>query len=532
MPLISVSFEHRTIRPKEIYRLPPSPNFDISSMPLLVFQRIVSKSDKQDIVRFLASELSLGSAYSEEILSRVGIQKNTPLGNLSHSDIEKIHSCLMQIIHDIENLNISPSAVLSSGNVIDYIPFDMKSYEGFPRKKFESFNDCLDYVFSGWFEESIKLEREKRFSEKLSLLEKRLEEQKSVISGLQKQSQEFKSRAELIYKNLSTIDTILSTIINSRRSNMSWQELKRLVKEDQEKEIYEASLIREIREDESVIVLNLDSGIELDFTISASENANLLFEQAKKLESKIEGAEKSIADTQDKIYEFSMRKEELTSVKEAEKPREITRKKEEWYHAFRWFKTSKGHLVVAGRDATQNEILIKKHLEVSDLVFHADVYGSPFAVLKDGRTAEKEELEQTAHFVASYSSAWKTKIPCDVYYVSPSQVSKQAPSGEYIARGAFMIYGKKNYFRSLLLGISVGITIINETADIVAGPESALKAYCKSLVNIVPGDEKPSDTAKNILRFLKYKEGDIISNFKADDIIKLLPAGTSKIVNY
>jgi len=42
----------------------------------------------------------------------------------------------------------------------------------------------------------------------------------------------------------------------------------------------------------------------------------------------------------------------------------------EWYEKFRWFISSDDFLILGGRDATSNEIVIKKHTEKNDLVFH------------------------------------------------------------------------------------------------------------------------------------------------------------------
>ena len=36
-------------------------------------------------------------------------------------------------------------------------------------------------------------------------------------------------------------------------------------------------------------------------------------------------------------------------------------KKKEWFEIFRWFYTSEGFFVIGGRDATTNDIIIKKH---------------------------------------------------------------------------------------------------------------------------------------------------------------------------
>ena len=48
-----------------------------------------------------------------------------------------------------------------------------------------------------------------------------------------------------------------------------------------------------------------------------------------------------------------------------------------------------------------NEVLIKKHLEVNDLVFHTEMSGSPFFILKDGRSAGKSEIEEVAVLATS-----------------------------------------------------------------------------------------------------------------------------------
>ena len=54
----------------------------------------------------------------------------------------------------------------------------------------------------------------------------------------------------------------------------------------------------------------------------------------------------------------------------------------EWFEKFRHFTTSDGFLVVAGKDTVSNEVLIKKYTKQEDVVFHAEITGSPFVVVK------------------------------------------------------------------------------------------------------------------------------------------------------
>ncbi len=58
--------------------------------------------------------------------------------------------------------------------------------------------------------------------------------------------------------------------------------------------------------------------------------------------------------------------ETLEHVKPADAAEELVKHKikhKEWFEKFRWFVSSDGFLVVAGKDAVSNEVLIKKHTE-------------------------------------------------------------------------------------------------------------------------------------------------------------------------
>lgn len=44
-----------------------------------------------------------------------------------------------------------------------------------------------------------------------------------------------------------------------------------------------------------------------------------------------------------------------------------------------------------------------------------------------------------------FSVAWEAKVSTSVWWVHADQVSKTAPTGEYLTTGSFMIRGKKNF---------------------------------------------------------------------------------------
>jgi predicted ribosome quality control (RQC) complex YloA/Tae2 family protein len=254
----------------------------------------------------------------------------------------------------------------------------------------------------------------------------------------------------------------------------------------------------------------------LDLTKSIDENAAAYFEKAKKAKKKIQGAEEALNASIRKLREIELAKEK-TALENASAAK-LKERKQEWYEKFRWFTSSEGFLVIGGRDATSNEIVIKKHTEANDMVFHTDMAGSPFFVVKsENRRIGEKTMEEAADATVTFSRAWKLGLQTtSVFYADPEQVSKKTKAGEYMGKGAFMIYGKTNYINNKL-NLVIGMT---RHGQVMAGPLDAVKAHCGKYVALEQGDEKSSSIAKYIQRNI----GGLI-----DDIIRALPSGEFRV---
>jgi predicted ribosome quality control (RQC) complex YloA/Tae2 family protein len=255
------------------------------------------------------------------------------------------------------------------------------------------------------------------------------------------------------------------------------------------------------------------ANIKLDVTKSLERNAEVYFEKSKKARKKTEGAKLALAKSFERLEKIKHERI-VEEKKSAEKKAE---RKKAWYEKFRWFHSSEGFLCIGGRDVTTNEIVIKKHTDKEDIVFHTEMAGSPFFVVKTkGEKPGEATLSEAAQATASYSSAWKAGISvAGVFFVRPEQVTKEARPGEFVPRGAFMIYGKKNALEAelrLAVGLKDGV--------VVGGPVDSVMAQTDNFVVIAQGNEKASDTAKKIKK--KLNGGEI------DDIIRMLPAGGCK----
>ncbi len=265
-----------------------------------------------------------------------------------------------------------------------------------------------------------------------------------------------------------------------------------------------------------VIILQKMTKLVLDLTKSIDGNAAAYFEKAKKAKKKIEGAERALEESLRKLKELEDKKDKF--VEEKSKQEKLKERKQEWYEKFRWFISSEGFLVMGGRDATSNEIVVKKHTDSNDLVFHTDMAGSPFFVVKsEGKAVGEKTKHEAADATCTFSRAWKNGLQTtSVFYVAPGQVSKKTQAGEYMGKGAFMIYGKTTYIDNKI-NLAVGMT---RQQQVMSGPLDAVKKHCDKYVALEQGNEKASSVAKRI----QYKIGGLL-----DEIIRALPSGGFRV---
>lgn len=253
--------------------------------------------------------------------------------------------------------------------------------------------------------------------------------------------------------------------------------------------------------------------INLDVKRSVAQNAAFYYEKSKKAKRKIIGAKQAYQDTLRKIRQLEKKGYTETKITELKKT------KTEWYQKFRWFFSSEGILCIGGRDATTNDILIKKQTEKTDLVFHTDIAGSPFFLAKKGDKEVSITIEEAAIATAAFSRAWKQGITTtEVYYIKPDQVKKELG----LPKGSFMIHGKRNYLKPV---VQLGVGVYENKA--MCGPITAIKKRCISYLIITPGNTKKSDIAKKVKAYLEKKYS---TKLNLDEIMQVLPPGDCSIL--
>jgi len=264
--------------------------------------------------------------------------------------------------------------------------------------------------------------------------------------------------------------------------------------------------------------------VKIDLKKSLQENASLYFDSRKKSKKKLKGLEKALLSSNERKKALEDKKKEIHERKILKK------RKKKWFEKFHWCRSSDGFLIIGGKDAKGNELLVKKQLEKDDLYFHAEIQGAAHVAVKgDGKKIPEKTKNEAAQFAAAFSKAWREKIPAiDVYSVSPEQVSKTAPSGEALGTGAFMVSGKRNYFKKTPLAFAIGVEIDTDEIVVISGPHSAVKKHSKHYVLLKQGNTQKGMAAKRIKQIFEKKlEGKYPLDL--DELNSMLPNGGIEI---
>jgi hypothetical protein len=217
----------------------------------------------------------------------------------------------------------------------------------------------------------------------------------------------------------------------------------------------------------------------------------------------------------------------------------------EWYERYRWFITSDGLLAIGGRDASSNSVIIRKHLIEQDLVFHAEIHGSPFFVLKNARLLDNinKSLLEVGQATISFSRAWRDGLfGGDAYWVLPDQIKKGGPTGQFVPKGSFVIEGKRNYIKGIEIQLAIGIIEQKGNFFLCCGPIQPIKNRALVSASLLPGGLDPMSAAKKVKNeFISILAGDtnqkmsllqFVKNMSLDDFVRTLPTGQSKITNF
>ncbi|XP_054017610.1 ribosome quality control complex subunit NEMF [Dryobates pubescens] len=381
----------------------------------------------------------------------------------------------------------------------EFHPFLFSQHAKCPYLEFDSFNKATDEFYSKLEGQKIDLKALQQEKQALKKLENVRRDHEHRLEALQQAQEADKIKGELIEMNLEIVDRAIQVVRSALANQIDWTEIGAIVKEAQAQGDPVASAIKELKLQTNHITMllrnpyvlseeeeeedaadvekeeteepkgkkkknkpkqlkkpqkNKPSLVDVDLSLSAYANAKKYYDHkrhaAKKTQKTVEAAEKAFKSAEKKTKQ-TLR--EVQTVSTIQKARKVY-----WFEKFLWFISSENYLIIAGRDQQQNELIVKRYLKPGDIYVHADLHGATSCVVKNpsGEPIPPRTLTEAGTMALCYSAAWDARVVTSAWWVSHNQVSKTAPTGEYLTTGSFMIRGKKNFLPPsyLMMGFS------------------------------------------------------------------------------
>jgi predicted ribosome quality control (RQC) complex YloA/Tae2 family protein len=515
-----IQVRHRTLNVGLRYVYPPARGANVFNITLAQMLSLRDGAKNLDVLRWIGRNISMPKKFVEEVINRAGIQVDKYAAQLSDDEVSKIYDTVKDIVNGISigGKNHEPVVIMLNDKPQEALPIitqgaviAAKMIKENKIKKVASYMDAVDEVLSSEIMDIGRSSRTVELDRQIAVLEHDLEEQnKAKETVLQKAAAIRKLAGELMALSYRGSDGIADVLAD-----------------------YSASLVTE----KGIKYIEV-AGEQVKMQSSLAKASSMLFARAKEMErgnTSIEEARAKILAQIEKLRSETAAIHKKVIVKE-----HVSR---EWYERYRWFITTDGLLVIGGRDASSNSALIRKHLTEHDIVFHAEVHGSPFFIIKNAAAfAASQEgtidssLHQVAQATISFSRAWKDGLSsADAYWVMAEQVKKGAPTGQFLPKGSFVIEGKRNYIKGVELRLAIGIMQLNNRDTLLCGPEEAIKKHSIFYAVLLQGGMDPMNAAKKVKsEFVRIADDNVkiaesIKHISLDEFVRALPTGQSRL---
>lgn len=433
---------------------------------------------------------SVHKTMVDYVINHVAGKPDSLMKNLDDVSGEELLNLAEAVRKFVESLAYSttlvPGFLFKNGTeYADFSPFEMKD----DAERFDDFNDALDTYFTK--SDMKKIEKQEQPKKPIKL-KKIKDDQDRREQKLENEINRLSVDIEFIEIHQTVFDSALDLLRSLVATGASWREIMDQLAIQREAGHPLVQRIRSVNIPDRRVELCLPSD-DPEFYKSGMDLAN---KKGKKKNKKDEEPVTDIGDVKSAVLDYGLtcfknleimysNKKRLTekldrtrigrefALKRVDEQKEKSKKKgggkhapilkvrkRMWFEKFHWFITSDGYLVLGGRDATQNELLVKRYLTRGDLYFHAEIHGAASCILKNpANTTDvpNRSIEEAACFAVCLSNAWTNKMMIPAWWVHHDQVSRSAPSGEYLPHGSFMIRGKKNFVTAQRLEMAIGV---------------------------------------------------------------------------
>ena len=450
------TWAHRAVKPGATY-VPPPAHANPWAMRAEELETALTRS-RGDRVRTLAAQLGFGGLVAEEILRRADVPANVPAPEDAGQVAGRLQAAIGGLMAEVGD---APRGFLYRRDdvLVDVEPFSSRRWSedaSIREEKVGRFSDAVVAYFSSLGPSAAAVK-----PDPLAELRRQAERQNAAIQELHGEEERLRAQADAIFAHYSEAERYLAESGPAQPADTVDVDL---------------------------------GGVTVPLLVGRSprDSAQAIYAEIKRVQSKVEGAETALRSTRLRLEQEPSVPEGIPAAEATPSPRPSRGR---WFDRFRWFVTSEGVLVVGGRDAATNDVLVRRYLGSRDLYVHADVHGAASVVLKQpGPPAPApgpSSLAQAGQWAVSFSKAWRAgHASADAFWVTPEQVSKSGGSGEFVARGAWVIHGTKHWLKDCPLELGLGEIDYEGETRWVAAPPDALRARGRLRLILAPGDER------------------------------------------
>ncbi|MEC8874435.1 MAG: NFACT RNA binding domain-containing protein, partial [Candidatus Thermoplasmatota archaeon] len=132
--------------------------------------------------------------------------------------------------------------------------------------------------------------------------------------------------------------------------------------------------------------------------------------------------------------------------------------------------------------------------------------------LEDARSLGDSVLSEAAQMAVCWSRAWGSGgAAASAFHSRSSQVSKTTETGETLARGSFVVRGKRNWHRDMSLELAIGLAVVNGVPMPVSGVPATISEFCQRWAKVTPGRDKKENVANIISKATGLAQEDLLS---------------------
>lgn len=420
---ISVS-RVRQILPGNTYELPPSQD-KINPLEGVEIEDFFERVNKKKLPIFKAiygNISGISPLIAKEVCVRANIDKNKKIEEITDDEFKSICYQINYIFNNLKKNEVYPNIIVddSKDKIVEFSSIKLYQYEKMREIKKESVSSAIeDFYLTKDIKERIKQKSsnlKKNITLKLERINNKIEKQEKELKEAQ-EAEKYKIKGELliayIYMVKQGMESIKVLDFYNNNKEVEIKLRKNLTpSENAQKYFKKYNKLKKANEELSIHIKNNKEEAEyLENTLLSIENC----EDEKELK---EIKEELMREGYIKIYRMP---------KKNSKPKTNIMK----------YISSKGNMIMVGKNNKQNDYLTLRLADNEDIWFHTkDIPGSHVLLKCAGKNVEELEILEAATLAAYYSKAKLSQnVPVD--YTIKKNVKK--PSG---AKPGLVIYEK------------------------------------------------------------------------------------------